>query len=58
MMDLGAFTWDGMLESLARKAGDRKVESLTTKALVTVHEDDPLMECRVRWQFRPPEVQL
>jgi CBS domain-containing protein len=45
MMNLGGFTWDGMLESLARQAGDRKVESLMSRDLVTVKEDDPLMEC-------------
>ena len=45
MMNLGGFTWDGMLESLASKAGDRKVASIMTKSVVTVHEDDPLMEC-------------
>ena len=45
MMDLGAFTWDGMLESLAAKAGDGKVASIMTKSVVMVHEDDPLMEC-------------
>jgi CBS-domain-containing membrane protein len=45
MMDLGAFTWDGMLESLAKQAGNKKVETLMTKTVVTVREDDPLMEC-------------
>lgn len=45
MMNLGDFTWDGMLESLARKAGDRKVKELMASPVITVHEDDPLMEC-------------
>ena len=45
MMDLGEFTWDGMVESLARKAGDRKVNDFMTSPVVTVREDDPLMEC-------------
>jgi CBS domain-containing protein len=45
MMNLGEFTWDGMVESLARKAGDRKVSDLMTSPVVTVREDDPLMEC-------------
>ncbi len=45
MMNLGEFTWDGMLESLARQAGERKVKDLMTSPVVTVHEDDPLMEC-------------
>jgi CBS domain-containing protein len=45
MMNLGDFTWDGMLESLAKKAGNRNVRDLMTSAVVTVREDDPLMEC-------------
>jgi CBS domain-containing protein len=45
MMNLGEFTWDGMLESLARQAGGKKVKDLMTSPVVTVHEDDPLMEC-------------
>jgi len=45
MMNLGGFTWDGMLESLAKQAGDKKVEMLMTREVVTVSEDDFLMEC-------------
>ena len=45
MMNLGDFTWDGMLESLAKKAGERKVKEFMTSTVITVHEDDPLMEC-------------
>jgi CBS domain-containing protein len=45
MMNLGDFTWDGMMESLAKKAGDRKVKELMSSIVITVHEDDPLMEC-------------
>ena len=45
MMNLGEFTWDGMLESLARQAGNRKVKDIMTSPVVTVHEDDSLMEC-------------
>ncbi|MCX5854839.1 MAG: CBS domain-containing protein [Deltaproteobacteria bacterium] len=45
MMNLGGFTWDGMLESLAKQAGDKKVEMLMTRDVVTVREDDFLMEC-------------
>ncbi|RPI34453.1 MAG: CBS domain-containing protein [Nitrospiraceae bacterium] len=45
MMDLGDFTWDGMVESLAKKVADRKVGDLMTKNVVTVTEDAPLMEC-------------
>jgi CBS domain-containing protein len=45
MMNLGGFTWDGMLESLAKQAGDKKVEMLMTREVVTVSENDSLMEC-------------
>jgi predicted transcriptional regulator len=45
MMDLGDFTWDGMVESLAKKVADKKVRELMTKSVVTVKEDAPLMEC-------------
>jgi len=34
-----------MLESLAKQAGDKKVEMLMTRDVVTVREDDFLMEC-------------
>jgi predicted transcriptional regulator len=44
-MDLGDFTWDGMVEDMARKAKDRKVSEMMTKNVVTVQEDAPLMEC-------------
>jgi CBS-domain-containing membrane protein len=45
MMNLGEFTWDGMLESLACAAGNKKVADLMARSVVTVLEDDPLMEC-------------
>ncbi|MEI8173585.1 MAG: CBS domain-containing protein [Deltaproteobacteria bacterium] len=45
MMNLGGFTWDGMLESLAKQAGNKKVEMLMTREVVTVSENDSLMEC-------------
>ena len=45
MMDLGDFTWDGMLESFAKQAGNKKVKDLMTRNVVTIREDDPLMEC-------------
>ncbi len=43
--DLHSFTWDGMLESLARKVAGKKVSDLMTSPVVTVKEDHPLMEC-------------
>ena len=45
LMDLGDFTWDGMVESLAKKVSGKSVESVMTKQVVTVPEDAPLMEC-------------
>ena len=45
LMDLGEFTWDGMVESFAKQAADKKVEDLMTRKVVTVHEDSTLMEC-------------
>jgi CBS domain-containing protein len=45
MMNLGDFTWDGMLESLSCGAGEKRVGDFMTGKVVTVREDDPLMEC-------------
>jgi len=45
LMDLGSFTWDGMVEALARKMADRKVRDFMTKIVITIKEDSPLMEC-------------
>jgi len=44
-MELGEFTWNGMVESLAKKAAEKKVEEVMTRNVVTVEEDAPLMEC-------------
>jgi len=44
-MDLGHFTWDGMVEDLAKKAGNKKVSEMMTKEVISVHEDSSLMEC-------------
>jgi CBS domain-containing protein len=44
-MNLGDFTWDGMLEEMSRKVADKKVRELMTKDVMTVQEDAPLMEC-------------
>ncbi len=43
--ELGEFTWDGMLEAMAKKVAQRKVKEFMTKQVITVYEDDPLMEC-------------
>jgi predicted transcriptional regulator len=45
LMNLSNFTWEGMVESLAKDAADKKVETAMSKIVITVNEDDPLMEC-------------
>lgn len=45
LMDIGEFTWDGMVEVFAKKAVDKKVEELMTRKVITVKEDSTLMEC-------------
>lgn len=45
LMNLSNFTWDGMVESLAKSVADKKVETVMSKDVFTVNEDDPLMEC-------------
>ncbi len=45
LMNLSNFTWDGMVESLAKSVADHKVETVMTKDVIKVKEDDPLMEC-------------
>ena len=45
LMNLGDFTWDGMVEEIAKKAKDRKVGELMTRDVITVPETAALMEC-------------
>ena len=45
MANLGNFTWDGMVESLARKAGAESVAAHMSRDLWTVQERDSMMEC-------------
>jgi len=45
IMNLGHFTWDGMVESLAKKVSGKKVSEMMTTKVISVHEDAPLMEC-------------
>jgi len=45
LMNLGEFTWDGMVEDLAKKAADYKVSDYMSKDVITVRENCPLMEC-------------
>jgi predicted transcriptional regulator len=44
-VDLGNFTWDGMAESLAKGAGNKKIDKFMTPDVATVRENDFLMEC-------------
>ena len=45
LMNLSNFTWEGMVESLAKDVADKKVEEVMSKDVITVKEEDPLMEC-------------
>ncbi|MBI5050388.1 MAG: CBS domain-containing protein [Nitrospirae bacterium] len=45
LMNLGDFTWDGMVEDMAKKAGDKRVSEMMTKKVISVNADAPLMEC-------------
>ena len=45
LMNLSNFTWEGMVESLAKNVADKKVEEVMSGEVITVKEEDPLMEC-------------
>ena len=45
LMNLSNFTWEGMVESLAKNVADKKVEEVMSREVITVKEEDPLMEC-------------
>jgi len=45
LMDLGSFTWDGMVEKIAGKMADRKVKDFMTPMVITVKDDASIMEC-------------
>lgn len=45
MMDLGDFTWEGMVESIARRSSDKLIKDVMSKVVITVDEDASLMEC-------------
>jgi CBS domain-containing protein len=44
LMNLGEFTWDGMLEETAKKVAGKKVATIMTKDVTMVKEDAPLMD--------------
>jgi CBS domain-containing protein len=45
LMNLGSFTWDGMVETFAQKAAGKQVRDIMTPKVITVKEDSTLMEC-------------
>ena len=45
LMNLGEFTWDGMVEGIAQRSKDIPVRDLMTTEVITVDENAPLMEC-------------
>lgn len=45
LMNLGDFTWDGMLEEMARRVAGKRVAEVMSREVTTVGEDAPLMEC-------------
>jgi len=45
MMNLGDFTWDGMLEEMARKVAGRIVGEVMNRSAQPVKESDSLMDC-------------
>ncbi len=45
MMNLGDFTWDGMLEEMAKKIAGRTVGEVMNRSALAVKECDFLMEC-------------
>lgn len=42
---LARFSWDGMLEEMARRAACARVRDFMTAAVITVGEETPLMAC-------------
>ena len=44
LMNVEDFTWDGMLEEMAKKLTDKKVFTIMTKDVMTVKEEAPLMD--------------
>lgn len=45
LMNLGDFTWEGMVEHIAERMKDTPVADLMTKEVITVPEEAALMEC-------------
>lgn len=45
IMNLGSFTWEGMLEDRAHKVRTMLVKDIMSKELVTIHPEDLVIEC-------------
>ena len=45
IVEVEEFTWNGMLEQMAKKVADKKVKEIMEKDVVTIHDYAPLMEC-------------
>ncbi|MBE0449089.1 MAG: CBS domain-containing protein [Actinobacteria bacterium] len=45
MMNIGEFSWDGMVEEIARKSADKQIGQVMSSVVIKVDEDAPLMEC-------------
>ena len=45
LMNIGEFSWDGMVEEMARKVCGRRVDAIMTTAIISVQESAPLMVC-------------
>lgn len=45
LMNLSNFSWEGMIESLAKDVADNSVDGVMSKIVITVKDDDSLMEC-------------
>ncbi len=46
LMNLGSFTWDGMVKKQRKRVAGKKVDTLMTKDVITVKEDATLMDVR------------
>ena len=45
LSSIGDFSWDGMVEEMARKVCGRRVDAIMTTAIISVQENAPLMVC-------------
>ena len=45
LLNLGDFTWDGMVEDFAKKTACKHVSEVMTTHIITVPDEAPLMEC-------------